>query len=41
MAVAVNVPLNVADPPLSATETTAVAEDPVVRVLPLASWIVT
>ena len=41
MAVAVKVPLNVAEPPESATETMAVAEDPVVTVKELASWIVT
>ena len=40
MAVAVKVPLNVAEPPESATLTMAVAEDPVVTVKELASWIV-
>ena len=41
MAVAVKVPLNVAEPPLNATVTMAVADDPVVTVKELASWIVT
>ena len=41
MAVAVKVPLKLADPPLNATVTIAVAEEPVVTVKELASWIVT
>ena len=41
MAVAVRVPLNVAEPPESVAVIMAVAEDPVVTVKELASWIVT